>query len=351
MTPSKKTIGLVTCATGVVIASLAFGPAANAASIDTANTTAAAASSSTNAVTAPELSIVSKSSGVVQVGVRAAAGTLVRFEDDTRRTTVVRIPPSGYNTVFVRVDDDRLTTFTVTSVLDGESLQTPWSVDTRDQTPGDPGTPVDPGTPGTGDAPTVVVSGYAGGYATLVVTGPAGKTYEVTDAAGHLVGGGILGRTAARVSVEAPEGAVTTYTVSVKDGLKVIGSTTVEVDQSSGAEPEQPVAPSPEPVDPGEDPQVPVDPGTPTPEQPGDQDGSIAGDVKVGAVANGRADVTISGPMGAQYMITGEGDTYVTGGFIEGFSITRSIVVGTGSVKTFTLHMAGGTKTFTVDAR
>ncbi|WP_267422412.1 MULTISPECIES: hypothetical protein [unclassified Curtobacterium] len=154
------------------------------------------------------------------------------------------------------------------------------------------------------------------------------------------------------MSVEAPEGTITTYTVSVKDGLNVIGSTTVEVGQSSSTEPDQPVAPSPEPVDPGEgqDPQVPVDPGTPIPEQPGDQDGSVAGDVTVGAVANGRADVTVSGPIGAQWMITGEGDSYVTGGFIEGRSITRSIVVGTGSVKTFTLHMAGGTTTFTVDA-
>lgn len=349
MTPSKKTIGLVTCATGVVLASLAFGPAANAASLETPNATAPAASSSTNAVSAPELSIVSQSSGVVQVGVRAAAGSLVRFQDDTRRTTVVGIPQSGYNTVFVRVDDDRLTTFTVTSVLDGETLETPWSVDTRDQTP------ADPGNPGTGDAPTVVVAGYAHGYATLAVTGPAGKTYSVTDAAGTWAGSGRLGSAPARVSVAAPEGAVTTYTVTVADGLQVVGSTTVDLDPS-GTEPEQPVAPSPEPVDPGEgegpqDPQVPVDPGTPTPEQPGDQDGSVVGDVTVGAVANGRAAVTISGPIGAQWMITGEGDTYVTGGFIEGHSITRSIVVGAGSVKTFTLHMAGGTKTFTVVAR
>ncbi|OII33029.1 hypothetical protein BIU98_06145 [Curtobacterium sp. MMLR14_010] len=295
-----------------------------------------------------QTSVISYSSGSVLVGVTGTPGTLVRFEDDARRLTSVRIPASGTNTVSIRVDDNRVTNFTVTSVLDGERVDTPWSVDTRTE---DPGTPGDPGDPGDqGSAPKVVVAGYAHGYATLAVSGKAGQTYSVTDAAGHWAGSGVLGDTAKNVSVEAPAGVSTKYTVSLKENYEVVGSTTVVVNSAEAPDPEQPV--TPEPGNPGEEPEVPVEPGNPDqpggPDQPGD---SVVGDVSVGTVAGGRAAITISGPIGAQFMISDESGGYVTGGFIEGRSVTRQIVVGTGSVRTFTLHMAGGTKTFTVDAR
>jgi len=347
MHPSKKHVALtVTGATGLVIASLITGPAmANAA------TPADAVASSTTSTERPKLVVDAVGNGSVTVTVTGTPLTLVRFQDDTGRTTNTMIRPDGSNTVTIRVDADRVTNFKVTAVSNGEPTTFDWSVDGRGGV-ADPGTPGDPEVPVTpGDGPSVDLVRYAGDWATISVSGKPGQTYGVTDSAGRWVGSGVLGNSPKNVSVQATDGTKTEYTVSVSEQNTVVGTTKITLDRTGDT---TPVTPSPEvpvtPVTP--EPEVPAtpDPGT-DPEAPADPETPFIGDVSVGAVSNGRVAVTVSGPIGAQWMITGEGDSYVTGGFVEGYSTTRTIVVGSGSVKTFTLHMQGGTKTFTVDAR
>lgn len=344
MTPPLKLVGLASCTAGLVLASVVLGPGvANASTSNGAQSSHAAA---LRAVSEPRLTIVSQSSGSVTISVQAPSDTLVRFKDDAGRLTSVRIGPSGVNTTTLRVDDGRLTKFEVTAVLNGETVTTPWSVDTRDDS-----TPGLPGEGSEGDAPTVSVVRWANDYATLLVKGTAGQTFSVTDEAGNWAGSGLMTEDGQNVSVHVPAGTASTFKVSVKENYQVVGSTTIRIDPSTVENP-APVTPSPEPTDPeGQEPVTPVEPVVPDPDQPSDPDTPAVGEVTVGDVVNGRAQVTIAGPIGAEYMIVNGEGRYVIGGFIEGRTVSVQLVVGTAKTTTFTLHMAGGTKTFTVNAR
>jgi hypothetical protein len=314
--PPKKACLATIGATGVVLASLVAGPAFAAAPSTT--TTAAGAAAQTSAGAEPTITVLNVRDGVVLVDVQGTPHAMVTFTNEDRNDTRIRLDAAGHNTVDVRVANSRENVFQVTSfVAGGEPVEFEWRVDPRDAlVPVDPENPVEPGTPGDVRA-GFTVTGFSGDYADVALTGPAGLNYSVADAAGYSAGGGRFGQEGtARISLFAPEGAVSTYTLKLREGITEVESQPLVIERAA------------------------VDPGTPVdPEQPGTPGDSRAAFTVTSLAAN-YADVALTGPAGFTYGVTGADGSFAGGGTFSAEGTARiSLEAPEGASSSYTLKL------------
>ncbi|KQO82831.1 hypothetical protein ASF17_07455 [Frigoribacterium sp. Leaf263] len=193
--------------------------------------------------------------------------------------------------------------------------------------PVEPETPVEPEQPGTpGDArASFEITSVGQGYAQVALTGPAGANWGVSDADGRWAGGGRFGASGTdRVSLSAPAGEQTSYTLALREDYTVVESHEIVIDRVGDVE------------------QPPVVPVTPTP-----------GEVVVGEIRDGVASVSITGPFFGAYLVHDAAGDCVAGGRFEGYRSTIRVPAPAGVVSTYQLTMIGvdGPVEFSVDAR